>query len=139
MGNEHKLSYTAAEIDEKLRKVTTGDLAVIDLGENALSPGESVVIPADVEAALTAAIEANMPFMLKLNADLEGMALPISTVAAIATIGEDVYMASSFGPWGIALGRVDGEWRFNMFDYQNGSGALEEAAAELEGIVNGEY
>lgn len=139
MANEHKLSFTAAEIDEKLRKVTTGDLAVVDLGENILIAGETVVLPSDIDAALTTAVASGMPFLLKFTASMDGLQIPMSTVATVASLREDSIAASSFGPYGFTLSRGNGGWNFDMVNYMENSGALEEAAAELEGIVNGEY
>lgn len=136
---KYNMSLPVAEIDEILIKAKTGTLAVVNLGENILIAGETVVLPSDIDAALTTAVAAGMPFLLKFTANMDGLQIPLSTVATIATLGEDSTVASSFGPYGFILNRGDGGWNFEMVNYMENSGALEEAAAELEGIVNGEY
>jgi hypothetical protein len=100
-------------------------LTVVDFGEAVLSPDEPVVFPDGVEAALNAAIEANEPFMLKVNANSDGLILPITTVATIAVMGADVIVASTFGPYGIVLGKVGGNWNFKFEKADPGEAAVQ--------------
>ena len=121
--------------------VTSGGsgLTVVDLGEQVLDPDERFFFPEDVEAKLMAAITSGMPFVWNFKALVEGFAMNFHTVASSAILGETALVGASFAMYGFSLQKDDEGWVFGYVNYLENSGGLEEAAAELEAIVNGEF
>lgn len=93
-------------------------LTVVDIGEIVLTSGEhDLVLTADVEAALTKAIEAGKPFILSFTDIRTGEALTVSAVAAVAESGGIADVIALLGLVAISIRKQYDGWVAIIIDY----------------------